>query len=417
MPSPPFRLNPALKNARSRHDSRSLSSGTSLLASSQIARDINSDIVMELLRQHQPVSRADLARVSGLQRSTVSLIVDRLIAHGWVREGAITERPRGRRPTMLVLNDQRMTMAVDLRPRHATVAVVDLNGVILQRARVSLSSEPVPSLQAVAAAIAGLAAFYPGVSFEGVGMALPGRVDPLIFGPNLGWPVHDIKQTLQAAAGLPVEIENAANACLLAQIWFGRMQGVRDAVLVAVAEGIGASILANGQLVHGRNGLAGEFGHVSLDPDGPWCSCGRRGCWELYASSTAALRYHAQATGRADPVSAAELLALAQDGDSQAIAALGRQIDGLVRGLQMICTALAPERVLITGDIIGAWGQFSQRLASQLSGLVLSGAPPEILPSEEAETGRLRGAAVLMFRRRSQLAAGESADDTTDQAA
>src|SRR6185437_8529182 len=110
------------------------------LASSENARDINRDIVLELIRSHQPVARADLSRLSGLQPSTVSAIVEQLLSERWITEGAVVRRPRGRRPTLLSLNDELVILVADLRPQQAIVAVVDLNGRFLAREVVPLVS-------------------------------------------------------------------------------------------------------------------------------------------------------------------------------------------------------------------------------------------------------------------------------------
>src|SRR5271155_4351611 len=107
-------------------------------ASSETARHINRDIVLQLIHSHQPMSRADLARRSGLQRSTVSQIIEQLIQERWIREGPVAQLPRGRRPTMLVLNDDLTVLAVDIRPRQVTVAMVDLNGRLLSRSTLPL---------------------------------------------------------------------------------------------------------------------------------------------------------------------------------------------------------------------------------------------------------------------------------------
>ena len=108
---------------------------------------------------------------------------------------------------------------------------------------------------------------------EGVGVSLPGRVDAtgrLVFAPNLGWRDVDLRQMLEAATGLPVNVENAANACALGEVWFGRHdEHLRHLVAVTVSEGIGVGVLLNGQLVHGANAMAGEFGHMTLDESGP----------------------------------------------------------------------------------------------------------------------------------------------------
>src|SRR5215469_8755564 len=147
------------------------------LASSEIARDINRDIVLEVVRANQPVSRADLSRLSGLQPSTVSLIVNQLIEERWVREGATAKLPRGRRPTMVGLNDNLVMLVADVRPKLATIAVVDLNGRFLSRAQLPVTNDPKKTLAAIVESMLRMKESHPGRSFEGVGIALPGRVD------------------------------------------------------------------------------------------------------------------------------------------------------------------------------------------------------------------------------------------------
>src|SRR6185312_5383685 len=182
--------------------------------------------------------------------------------------------------------------------RTRVIAVVDLNGRFLSREALPLVSDPERGVGNIIAGMQRMMEGHPEKSFEGIGISLPGRVDPvsqrLILAPNLPWSLYDMKAAIEKRIPLQVEMDNAANACLLSELWFGRMDGVRNAVLITVSEGIGAAILANGQLVTGRSGLAGEFGHVPIDPSGPRCGCGRSGCWEMYASSRAAVGYYAE---------------------------------------------------------------------------------------------------------------------------
>lgn len=376
------------------------------LASSEIARDINRDVILELVRANQPVSRADLSRLSGLQRSTVSLIVDQLILESWVREGATTKLPRGRRPTMVGLNDNLVMLVADIRPSQATVAVVDLNGRLLSRAQLPVTSDPVKTTNGILEAMLRMKERHSQRSFEGVGISLPGRVDPrthrLIFAPNLAWPDFDIKKVFEEGTGMSVELDNAANACLLAETWFGRMDGVRNAVLVTVSEGIGTGVLANGQLVYGSNGMAGEFGHIPIDPEGPLCGCGARGCWETFASSRAALRYYAELNPSVHHrQTIQDLLNLAEESDPHALQALTRQAEQLGRGLRLITAALSPELILIAGDIVSCWQRVAPIIERELANVVLTGDPPRLAPTHEAEVARLRGAAILVLQRRS----------------
>src|ERR1700727_288189 len=168
------------------------------LASSETARRINRDIVLERIRTSQPISRADLARRSGLQRSTVSQIVEQLIRENWVREGSIATAPRGRRPTLVGLNEELVAIAVDIHPTQAIVAVVDLNGRLLSRSVVPMTSDPESSTRLIIEAMQRMDRTVPRKSTEGIGISVPGRVDPrtqrLTFAPNLHWPEFDLKK-------------------------------------------------------------------------------------------------------------------------------------------------------------------------------------------------------------------------------
>src|SRR5437660_6686400 len=147
---------------------------------------------------------------------------------------------------------------------------------------------------------------------------------------------------VQAKMGHPVIMENDATACLLAELTFARMDGVQNAVLVAVAEGVGTCVLANGQLLSGHNGMAGEFGHIPIDPNGPRCGCGKNGCWELFSSSRAALRYYRELRPKGPLVGFQELLNLAEEGDPAAAQALTMQAAWIGRGLRMIIASVSP---------------------------------------------------------------------------
>jgi predicted NBD/HSP70 family sugar kinase len=374
------------------------------LGSSETARRINRDIVLELIRAKQPISRADLSRHSGLQRSTVSQIVEQLIREKWACEGAIATLPRGRRPTLIELNDDLVAIAVDIHPKQATVAVVDLKGRLLSRSLVPLSSDPAASTRLIADCMLRMKQALLRKSIEGIGISLPGRVDPgtqrLIFAPNLHWPDFDLKKAIETAMGLPVKMENAATACLLAELTFSRIDGIRDIVLVTVSEGVGTGVYANGQLITGHRGMAGEFGHDSLDPAGILCSCGRKGCWETFASCRAGLRYYKELQPTVRAITFHELLNLAEEGDPFAVQALEKQALYIGRGLQSIIAALSPSVILVAGDITSAWHRFGPAIKKEAARFPLGESLPQILPTHEGEIARLRGAAALVFQRR-----------------
>ncbi|GGA68657.1 xylose repressor [Edaphobacter acidisoli] len=377
----------------------------SKLASSEVARDINRDIVLELVRTRQPVSRADLSRISGLQPSTISAIIEQLLTEKWVVEGAAVQRPRGRRPTLISLNDDLVMLAADIRPNQAIVAVVDLNGRFLAREVIPLVSEPERGVNNMVECMKRMQRSHPSKTFEGVGISLPGRVDPatqrLILSPNLKWSQYDIKSAVEKRISLRVELSNAANAALLSEMWFGRMDGVRNAALITISEGVGTAILANGQIIVGKDGLAGEFGHIPIDPSGPQCGCGMKGCWEMFASSRAALRYYAELNQGAPPITIQELLHRAEDGDKHAVSALTKQAAHLGRGLRLVTAALSPEVILLTGDITASWSTFGPIVQNELESQMLAGTAPRIMITSDGELARLRGAGAIALQRHS----------------
>jgi predicted NBD/HSP70 family sugar kinase len=373
------------------------------VATSETARQINRRVTLNFLRRHQPMSRADLARRSGLQRSTVSAIVDQLIEEGWVTEGAIGRLPRGRRPRFLHLNVERTgIVGVNVRPETVTIGLANVDARFEAQRVFPTPGDPEGFVTAAAGTIASLRSAHPAMVCEGVGVSLPGRIDQsgrLVFAPNLGWQDVDLRQMLEAATGLPVSIENAANACALGELWFGRHdEHVRHLVAVTVSEGVGVGVLLNGQLVHGANAMAGEFGHMTIDEDGPPCRCGKRGCWERYASNSAAVEFYSRAAGTEAAPRFDDVLRLAAEGDSRAVETLERMARYLGAGLATIATGLAPQVIVVIGEVTSAWDRIGPIVTDVLARRVPRQTPTRVIPTDHAEQPRLRGAVTLVVQ-------------------
>jgi predicted NBD/HSP70 family sugar kinase len=371
-------------------------------ASSEVIRDINRRLILNLIRTRHPISRADLARLSGLQRSTVSLIVEELIKERWVMEGPTGRLPRGRRPTFLRLNDERVIVAVDIRPTQITVALADANGRFLSQQIFETPANPDAAIDALVRSIGQLIAANRKKKIEGIGISLPGRydhaTDRLVFAPNLKWRNVDIRSGIVKTTGLEVEVENAANACVLAAVWFDHMEE-NNLVVVTVSEGIGTGIWANRQLVRGLKGMAGEFGHVPLDPSGPPCGCGGHGCWEVYASNRAAIRYYQESTGAPD-LTFQDLLGRAENGDAGAAAALERMAHFLGRGMRMLVAGLSPGVIIVVGDLTRSWSRVGPLIESEVGAQVLpGGCAPRLIPAYEDGMARLRGTVALILQK------------------
>lgn len=372
-------------------------------ATSETARGINRAIVLNLIRKRQPISRADLARASGLQPSTVSLIAEQLIREKWVVYGSVGRLPRGRRPTFLQLNESRVIVALDLRPAISTVAVTDVNGNFLERQSIQTPDNPDTAIKIFSERILRIIADHPELFFEGIGVVIPGRYDDkrgrVVFAPNLNWPEFDLKAPLEKATGLPVKVENAANACVLAEVWFAQSTA-RNLLAITVSEGVGVGIFTDGHLLHAANGMAGEFGHIPLDASGPPCGCGARGCWEVYASNWAALRFY-RAASRGGRPSFHDLLALAEGGDQNSLRALDHMAQEIGRGMRMVIAALSPEEIVFVGEFTRLWSRMGPLIERAVKQSVLIGNPPSVRPAAaEASVARLRGTVAMVLQER-----------------
>ena len=383
------------------------------VATNETVRDINRRIMLNLVRKHQPVSRADLTRISGLQRSTVSAITELLISERWVREGAVGNLPRGRKPTFLHLNSERSgIIGVDVQPTVTTVSVADLGTNFLAQESIPTAKDPNEFVARLSRRIIDLMRAHPKSSYEGVGISLPGRVDAslkrLVYAPTLGWNGVDLKTPLEATLKLQVELENAANACALAELWSGRHEGVGNLVAVTISDDIGVGMVMNGQLVRGTSGVAGEFGHVSQMPDGPKCRCGNTGCWEALASNSAAVRYYEEsASVRKGEVGSksdmaklpfGDILRSAARGDARASKALDHMARHLGSGISMLVAGLAPDVLVIVWEVTRAWDTVGPIVAEAVKRRSFPHAVTRIIPTDPEAQPRLRGTIALVLQ-------------------
>ncbi len=383
-------------------------------ATRETPRAINQQIILGLLRSHQEMSRAELARRLGMQRSAVGRIVGELIARGLVCESPAPTTSRGRRPTLLRLDSrERCAVAVDVRVTRTFLAVTDLVGRELSAVEsFPTDRDPRDFLEHLSHEVRRLLAENPGAgACQGVGVAFPGMLDRsgdvVVHAPTLGWRNVPLRQSLLQSLGLPVVMENAGKAWALAQVWVLRGESPsRDMVFVNVSDGVGVGVVIGGEVLRGRHNVAGEFGHLPLNVDGPRCACGASGCWEAYVSNLATVsRYvgHALAPGQPVPPEVARLrvddvIARARSGDARAHAALLSTGHYLGLGLASIVNALDPDRIYIGGEISAAWDVIEPTVRAALAQRVLVAAAADVniavVPSQEHP--RLRGAASLV---------------------
>ena len=378
------------------------------------SREINRRIVLNLVRDHQPVSRADLARRMDIGRGVVTSIIQELIGEGTIYEGATGHAARGRRPTMLYVRTRdRFVVAVDVRFSRTFIMLSDFAGTQIALESFETIFAPHALIAELVERIERLISTHGAAGrCEGIGLVVPGMVERssgrILLAPQLGWRDVDIREPLAKGTGIPVHIENAPMACALAQMWLGQRGNSSDNfVYVTVSDGVGAGIVLNGQLIRGDSNSAGEFGHNPLDPDGPQCLCGAHGCWEAYTSNQATLSRYlgreltpmwGQSTRQAVPLTIEDLIARARSGDARAASAIEATGHYLGVGIATIVNALNPSQVFLGGEITGAWDMIESAVREGIlqRALTRAGSVTPVVPEQMGGYPRLRGATALV---------------------
>ncbi len=387
------------------------------LATRGTSRGINKQIALTLIRTHQPVSRAELARLMETNRANITFLVNELLEEKLVREGAQgNQKLRGRKPTFLYLNSQKsLAVAVDVRASRTFIMITDSIGKqIGEIVNFPTALEPGKFVQSLGHQVRkALNEVAPGAIVEGMGFVIPGMVDHnsgvVLHAPALKWRNVNLLEPLQREFGaIDIHLENSGKACALSQIWTTHSDGsaLNDIVFVSVSDGVGVGVVINGEIMRGKHNTAGEFGHVPLSIDGPPCSCGANGCWEAYISNPATLsRYFGRNMTNRQPQAVdvvdftiEDLIIRARGNDSKALTALHSTARYLGLGLASIINAVDPSRIYIGGELTEAWDIIEPHVRDAIKERALTGdlgrISIAIVPA--GEYPRLRGAAALV---------------------
>ena len=396
---------------------RKINSQDFRIATRRTSREINRRILLNLVREHQPISRADLARRMQLARGGVSLLVNELIAEGLVYEGAVGEAARGRKPTFLhVRTHDRMVIAADVRFSRTDLMLSDFSGSEIDLETFGTVFSPKEFIRNLAGRVRQLLqSNHAATNCEGMGLVVPGMVDHrsgrILNAPTLNWHNVDLREALASATGLPVQVENAAKACVLSQMWLARdeLASNHDFVFVTVSDGVGVGIVVNGELFRGHENMAGEFGHIPLSMDGPRCFCGNFGCWEAYISNIATLsRYLGRDASKIHPrlvletdsdrLTVTDVIGRARQGDAKALTSIQTTARYLGLGLANVVNGLNPARVYLAGEITAAWDLIEVTVRDALAERALTEAlaATRVHVVSSVENPRLRGAAALV---------------------
>jgi len=386
-------------------------------AKAQIARpntirDINKQIVLTYVRDRAPISRAEIARETALQRSTVSAIVDDLHLDGLIEEIGTGDSTGGRKPTLLKLRTGiPVAIGVDITPRYTTIALADLAGQVLKENTFPTSPDADYMSEQI---IKGVEKHVldnkkhhleVGISVPGVADQATGRVRYI---PYFQWSNWEISRQITTKTSLPVTIDNDANAIALAELWFGDEVNRRDKnfITVLVAEGVGTGIVFDGQVYRGERGAAGEFGHMIVGENAPTlCSCGSRNCWEAHSSEKAIVaRYQNQIKNRQpadEDINVEQLINLANNGEKEAVEALKETAKYIGIGISNLIIGFSPQAVVVSGRVVRAWDLIKDEIEFLAERSVRQGLPHTVIrASSLGDFPTLKGSLSLVLARK-----------------
>jgi len=369
-----------------------------------LVKKMNSYIVLNSIRKHSPVSRAQISELTGLNKATVSSLVNELIESSLVLEIGPGASSGGRKPVLLLFNEKAgYAVGIDLGVNYIRGVLVDLNGNIVSERYERLKQQRRElAFDALTANIDALIAEAPESTYGivGIGAGAPGIVDQegnILFAPNMKWREVPLRTMLHDRYQLPIIIDNEANAGAQGEQKYGAGKGIRNLVYLSVGYGIGSGMILDKELYKGTSGFSGELGHLSIDFNGKECSCGNLGCWELYASEKALL----EEASKLGFEGLDELLSAAQEGNADVLKLFDTIGRFLGVGIANIINTLNPDCVMIGNRMSRAeeWIMPSLQQTVQQRALSFHSEQLQILYAELKEHSAVRGAAYYAIDR------------------
>jgi predicted NBD/HSP70 family sugar kinase len=377
-------------------------------------RQMNRDLLLDMIRRGKTVSRTDLARSSALTKPTVSAIVDSLIDEGLVREAGfgVSASGRGRRSSLLELNEAAVAfVGIHFGVRRTTLAAADARGQIrARRVLTSFKARPGEAIRQMPLLVKDVLreAKLPRARLKGVGVAIPGLVDhatgTCVLAPNLRWVDVPLRESLTKVLRTPAVVRNITQAAAIAEGRLGAARGVRSFAWVYVGSGVGACIVIDGRIVYGKQGYSGELGHCAVLDNGTPCGCGRIGCLETVASGSA-IEAAARASAMKDDrpqrprgshgFDTLAVAAAARAGDPVAREILARAGQYLGMGISYLLNLVNPEMVVLGGRVVQAGEYLVEPVRASVVKHAMRGEGIPIVPSSVGDDIMVRGALLL----------------------
>lgn len=392
-----------------------------LTGSFQLMKSLNRSLILNIIRERGPISRAEIAKVTKLTPPTVSNLVKELLVTDIIIERSLGESSGGRKPTMLTLNGSGFhVIGLDIGSNNLKAVLTNINGTLLKKEIFPIpehvTKEELLTLMADAIHLMKDEAEIDEDRIVGVGVAMHGIVDVergmSIFAPNLNVKELPIKGYLESQFNMLVKVENDARAMSLGEQWFGNGAGIDHMVCINAGRGVGAGLIINGKLFHGQNFISGEIGHMVIDVNGPKCTCGNYGCLQTFASGPAIVQLAAKELRLGQQSMLTELV----DGDLSRIT--GELIHEAAVAGDMLCRNILaqagrylgigvtnlihivnPQRIIIGGGLANSGNFLLQSMQETIRqrALTSSAKGTELMLSKFREDASVMGAVALIL--------------------
>ncbi|MBU1101755.1 MAG: ROK family protein [Bacteroidetes bacterium] len=380
---------------------------------SKVVRSVNRAMILNLIRERQPISRIKISRISGLNKSTVSSIVSDLLNEELIYEKMKEDQNIGRNPLDLYLRlGKYFVGAVNIDSATTRFAIADIDGSLISKSSVPTeSSNPEGFVEFCMDNLLGLCEKSSIKNLEAIGVSITGIVDSknhiVSFAPNIGWENVNIGAIIRKKCPeiSNVSVGNDAKSSALAELWFGKHDlNLSNFVFLSIGPGIGSGIVVENRLLEGEYNASGEFGHTTLFEEGNKCVCGNLGCWEAYASERATVaRYISKVnnnSGKSVDVIMQDIIELALNKDKVALETLQETGRYLGIGISNIIKSIDPHAIIMGGKIIQVWDVIYPEIIEIVQKRAFSGNAKNIniLPTSLKVRPRLLGAATMAIK-------------------
>lgn len=386
----------------------------------QFLKQLNQTVILELIRVHRAVSKAQLAEITGLSPTAIGMITSGLQEQGYIHEIGTGESKGGRRPVLMELRPRSFySVGIDFEMDDMSMVLIDITGEVI-----CAKTSRVPQWKSVEAVIDKMEKLIEeslneySISMEkllGIGISVPGMVDwercEIVMAPNLGWNHVDVKSKMKTFRDVPIYVENEAMASAICENWIGSCQEIQHFVCINIKSGIGAGVFTHGRLYRGASGSAGEVGHIVVDENGPKCGCGNYGCLETMASTSHIVEKARKLMRQgvvaslngvddAEGVTLEDIVEAARCGDDTARSILNEAARYLGVAISNVVNTLNPSRIVIGKDFVKYADLVMEHIVNvvQRKALQSPAANVDITASQIGEKASTLGAAFIPLK-------------------